>query len=481
MVGESTVDESKMPPRCCTQPIPSAIIKAVLGRDHQQAFLKAVVEYSTPWEARIYCPNAACAVFIPPRSKNDAKHPFETSCKSCKRRVCVTCKGNAHRIGQDCPEDAELGAVLKMAEKAGWRRCYKCRTLVELSHGCTHITCRCKAQFCYICGAVWSPMVGCPNFCNGEEELERRRAEEQARLAQLEAEEKEREEAAAAEEHARQEADRRTQESEAFAALKQEQEAELARFLEFQRRMRQTMEERQASKRVALRDEHDTSVEKVQARHARTVQHLDDIQLGAEVDLRFSLAQSEKSIMIKLKHMEAFCQGRFKGDQEAPSREVTQRHLDQLEQQYRIRDGIERKHQSQINVLREKQAQKMEELIDRLARELKEELDKNAEAMEGLAVEFANEADWFAQVFQERKSKMARRWTLAIEVLRVEQETLHKARFGPMSPPRWPDELEMERDCLRKDSFLSAVLEVGAGASWIPHSDRAGQLVRPHI
>ncbi len=80
-----------------------------------------------------------------------------------------------------------VDAVLQMGEKSGCRRCYKCRTLVELTHGCSHITCRCKAQFCYICGAVWDPFVGCPNYCNGEEELERRRLEEEARIAEEEA------------------------------------------------------------------------------------------------------------------------------------------------------------------------------------------------------------------------------------------------------------------------------------------------------
>lgn len=157
MINQSATDESKMPPRCCTQPIPGSLIKTVLNRDEQQAFLKAVLQYSTPWESRIFCPSTSCGVFIPPRTRVDPKHPFEVECKMCKTRVCTTCKRAAHRLGQDCPDDWELDAVLKMGEKSGWRRCYKCRMLVELNTGCTHMTCRCKAQFCYICGAVWNP------------------------------------------------------------------------------------------------------------------------------------------------------------------------------------------------------------------------------------------------------------------------------------------------------------------------------------
>lgn len=31
----------------------------------------------------------------------------------------------------------------------------QCRALVELAHGCNHITCKCGAEWCYKCGALW--------------------------------------------------------------------------------------------------------------------------------------------------------------------------------------------------------------------------------------------------------------------------------------------------------------------------------------
>ena len=199
MRPQATTDESKCPPRCCTLPIPSPTIKSVVNREERLAFLKAVRQFSTPWEARIFCPNSTCSEFIPPRTKLDPKHPSDVLCRKCNTRVCVMCKQNAHAIGKDCPDDRELGEVLMMGEKSGWKRCYKCRALVELSQGCTHMTCRCKAQFCYLCGAIWNPAVGCPNFCDGDEELERRRIEEEQRAAAREAEEAAREAEAAAE------------------------------------------------------------------------------------------------------------------------------------------------------------------------------------------------------------------------------------------------------------------------------------------
>lgn len=43
----------------------------------------------------------------------------------------------------------------QIAEDEGWRRCYKCRALVEHAEACQHMTCRCGAQFCYVCGLQW--------------------------------------------------------------------------------------------------------------------------------------------------------------------------------------------------------------------------------------------------------------------------------------------------------------------------------------
>lgn len=446
MLEQSTTDESKMPPRCCTQPIPGAIIKTVLNRDDQQRFLKAVLQYSTPWETRIFCPNRACAEFIPPRAKIDPKHPFEAVCKNCRTRVCVTCKRNSHRLGQDCPEDWELDAVLKIGEKSGWRRCYKCRTLVELTQGCTHMTCRCKAQFCYICGAVWDPAVGCPNFCNGEEELERRRMAEEARLAEIEAEKKALEEAAAAELLAQEEALKRSLENDKFKEFMAEREAEIARFQEFERKAKTAMRERHSKQRIALREKYLEQMEKMKERHGKTEQHLDDRQIQAEIDLMLALEQSKKSINIQLKYMEAYCK---RGDNstsgtadtgrtsQQPLREVTQKHLDQLTQQYRIRDGMERRHQSQVNVLREKQAKRMEELVERHKKELETLKEKNLEEIEDLEVTFTNEEEALDRVFARRKSMLRSRAEIASEILRVELEKELGERFTALRVT-WP-------------------------------------------
>ncbi|KAF6834277.1 IBR domain-containing protein [Colletotrichum plurivorum] len=449
MIQQATTDESKMPPRCCTQPIPGSTIQKILTREEQHAFLKSVQQFSTPWEARVFCPNTACGEFIPPRNRVDPKHPCDVVCRKCRTRVCVMCKRNAHAIGKDCPADWELEAVLKMGEKSGWRRCYKCRTLVELSQGCTHMTCRCKAQFCYICGAIWDPSVGCPNFCNGDEELERRRMEEEARNAELEAEKAAQEAAAAAEAAEKIEAEKRTRNSPQFAKLEGELMQELDRFRTYTRKTKWLMWTRQAEKKQALVDRYSDQIDKMKERHSKTAAHLEERQIEAEMDLRSTLDQSEKSVKIRLKHMEAYCDGLGRTQSsDLPPRVVTERDLRLLGQQYNVRDGMERLHQAKINVLRDRQAKRMEELLERQEQELEKLTDKKEQEIENLATDFAQEEDTLVRIFNDRKQRLQWRWLLAIEILRKELEEQTGDQYASLELPTWPDDTETQDEIL---------------------------------
>lgn len=430
------------------------MIKSVLTKDEQHAFMESVLQFSTPWESRIFCPNPACGEFIPRRGKIDPKHPFEVVCRKCRSKACSTCKRAAHAFGQDCPADWELDAVLQMGERSGWRRCYKCRTLVELMQGCSHITCRCKAQFCYICGAVWDPVVGCPNYCNGEEELERRRLEEEARIAEEEAEKAAREEAEKLEAAEKIEAEKRTALSGELNDLRAQQINERDRFSAFERKMKWIMWTRHGQAKLDVLDRYGELQTKMKERHIKTATHLEDRQVGAEMELRATLKQAERSVKIRLRHMEAYCDGLGRsasGDN--PSRVVTERDLRELCQQYNIRDDMERLHQSKINVMRDKQAKQMEQLLVRQEEELDKLADKQNVELEALEETFGVEEDGFVKVFQERRERLRRRWNIIEEVERKKLETVQKARFAPLAPVSWPD-LDS-----RQDEALEAVAE----------------------
>ncbi|CAK96785.1 uncharacterized protein An08g11650, partial [Aspergillus niger] len=52
--------------------------------------------------------------------------------------------------------DSESHGKVATAQENGWQRCFSCWRMVELDHGCNHMTfdafCRCGAEFCYNCG-----------------------------------------------------------------------------------------------------------------------------------------------------------------------------------------------------------------------------------------------------------------------------------------------------------------------------------------
>lgn len=446
LIQQAISDEQKMPPKCCNAAIPSPVIKTVLSHDEQQLFLKSVIQFSTPWEARIFCPLPNCGTFIPPRAKIDPRHPFTVICPKCRTKVCSTCKREAHEIGQDCPADWDLEAVLKLGESAGWRRCYKCRMLVELTQGCSHITCRCKAQFCYICGAVWDPDIGCPNYCSGEEELERRRAEEEER-AKRQAEE----DAARQAEHARSEAElaaaqKRSEESEGISSLRASQIDERDRLLAFERKTKWQLWSRHGQTKLNILDKYGDLTSKMAERHAKTSAHLEDRQVGAEMELRASLKQSARSVQIRLKHMEAYCNGLGRNSAGQGDRVVTERDLRELGQQYNLRDDLHRMHEAKINVMREKQAKQMDQLLARQAEEAEKLLLKQHEELDALEENFGVQEERFHNLYSARKERLKLRWSIQQEICRhslVKTSGLEFARLEDIDFPASPTPTEV--------------------------------------
>ena len=161
---KATLDESLYPPRCC-QPILAASVRQYLDASKMLAFDKKALEFDTPAPDRVYCCRKQCSAFL----GHSTSTPVPVSCtnEDCSSQTCGSCRKEGHG-STSCPnsEREELEFV-KIAddlhEKNGWTRCYSCRHLVEKSEGCYHMTCVCKAQFCYLCGTPWKE-CDCPQF-----------------------------------------------------------------------------------------------------------------------------------------------------------------------------------------------------------------------------------------------------------------------------------------------------------------------------
>ncbi|KAH6640997.1 hypothetical protein F5144DRAFT_119358 [Chaetomium tenue] len=146
----SFTDETLFPPKCCGKVLPIDTCKAHLTHTIVGQYQAKKVEFETP--NRTYCQRKSCSAFIPPQFiQGGIAHCPQLGCRA---HTCSVCKGAAHS-GTDCPKDPATQDMLKLAAAENWQRCYSCSRFVELETGCNHITCRCGAQFCYVCGEVW--------------------------------------------------------------------------------------------------------------------------------------------------------------------------------------------------------------------------------------------------------------------------------------------------------------------------------------
>ncbi|KAJ5135251.1 uncharacterized protein N7515_004529 [Penicillium bovifimosum] len=128
----SITDESLFPPRCCRQPISLSTARIFLKSDLVQLYEKKKIEFETP--NRTYCYSTRCSAFI------EQSHIVGevATCPECRHTTCTNCKGRAHT--GDCPNDSAMQQLLEAARENGWQRCYSCWRLVELEHGCNHMT-----------------------------------------------------------------------------------------------------------------------------------------------------------------------------------------------------------------------------------------------------------------------------------------------------------------------------------------------------
>lgn len=163
----SITDPQHMPPKCCTTDhIPLKHVDKLFDLKFKMKWNQKYQEYTT--KNRLYCPARGCGEWIKPAQIClDTNGGANTGrkygkCGRCRTKVCVACNGRWH-ASRTCPKDDATAQFIEIAKKEGWQRCYNCSATVELKEGCNHMTCRCKAEFCMICGVKWKG-CDCPWF-----------------------------------------------------------------------------------------------------------------------------------------------------------------------------------------------------------------------------------------------------------------------------------------------------------------------------
>ncbi|KAF4126124.1 IBR protein [Geosmithia morbida] len=140
-------DETLYPPKCHRKPIDAYVIEAELSSEELAAYRTAEMEFTST--DRLYCADPTCARFIPMAERGRDR----ASCHVCRTETCTHCKEAAHHGA--CAADEERNSLKKFAAQVGWQSCFGCGEMVSRDEGCDHMTCRCRAEFCYQCGTQW--------------------------------------------------------------------------------------------------------------------------------------------------------------------------------------------------------------------------------------------------------------------------------------------------------------------------------------
>ena len=145
LISTSIQHEISYPPKCCLTDVPKKIIRDNLPKTNIAEFEVKSLEYAVPVGDRYYCSSSTCGRWIDTRRAKRSNGSIV--CPHCAEKLCMSCRGPEHPGNEDCPQDRGLDRTMEQAERAGWRRCYNCRAMVELNRGCRHITCKCRAEF----------------------------------------------------------------------------------------------------------------------------------------------------------------------------------------------------------------------------------------------------------------------------------------------------------------------------------------------
>ena len=124
-----------------------------------------------------WCPEAGCGNAVVVETGEAKVH-----CAKCGKNFCALCNdewhlGTCESFEEWKEQNGKVDVAFKKWAKANTVACPKCKIKVQRSQGCMHMTCKCGAEFCYICGRTCGPnhfsafnLLGCPGLQFAEEE-----------------------------------------------------------------------------------------------------------------------------------------------------------------------------------------------------------------------------------------------------------------------------------------------------------------------
>jgi hypothetical protein len=251
-----------------------------------------------------------------------------------------------------------------------------------------------------------------------------------------------------------------------FKRLHQEQTEVLERFLAWMEKQRVELKVRNDQLRKEMRTKHEIATEDLHEHHGSAMAEAEDKQVKAEADMRESHAQEKRDNATALKHMEAYCAGTYSTG-EPHNRTVTEQDRAELEKTRRIRDAMDAKQSSAINVLRGEQGRRIKLRAQRQEREIQEL--RRAQRKEELELERActNDNHRLDESAAEKRKKMRVRWEIQGAILAKrgpgDMDTALETTFGPVHWER--QEQNAPTGALRPHDTVTESTSISIGTS----------------
>ncbi|RKF62660.1 putative ibr domain-containing protein [Erysiphe neolycopersici] len=446
IIMQASEEENKMPPRCCNKIIPGTVIGAVLKEDDRVQFLQGVLRFRNHLESHILCPNVNCSGLFSEFQPTNSLRPLEVTCCKCNLGICSLCKGPFHTVDTECPSEWARHTIVQLHDEKTQIPHVNCNT-THIEKTTSHNSgdcCETQDQRDDTSNSsTWVDNSNSDSFYTHNKETKESQSKSDAQFI-IDCNN-----CGSSEESAKEEdnydsmeiaaAKKRTLESVVLSSLRQQQVNERDRFCAFERKMGWLMTTRHNHERVKARETYEKRLSKMKQHHLRIAAQLEDIQVAAEFELISDFKKTEQIVRNRLRHMEAYCDalGRDSGDS-GIEREVTEKDLRQLGQQYNLRDSMYHVHQSKINVLRDKQAKQMERLLMQQELELQKFMNRREE-LTLAEIRFKKEKDGLSKLFAKRKSALMQKWEMEEQSEREGLESKNNLRLAPITPPiEWP-------------------------------------------
>jgi ariadne-1 len=139
--SQATKNRADMPPKCCEEINPVHYGSTLRNRLPKRLVdLYNLKRQEFALKRPMYCPAKDCGEWIQPSmiKKDPATGRAMGTCPKCRSKSCYQCRAKWHS-GKTC-EQTDRDAILNLvSNNQRFQRCYRCKTVVEISTGCSHM------------------------------------------------------------------------------------------------------------------------------------------------------------------------------------------------------------------------------------------------------------------------------------------------------------------------------------------------------